>query len=206
MSDVGYGTLAGLVIPAALLRQLGGPRSCAAGLRMLAAAACAYVAAGALAHEARFVLAGLVVAAVFGALGGRVPLRAGTRRPGGPAALVLGLSVVAALPGLLYVLQLAGEERDGLGQPDAHLGLGHWAALAAAALAAVFVALLEGIAADGLVLSGLTASAVVLVWAVTCLVYPASAGAVDGTWAAVAIWWSLAFAAATLRASRSSPR
>ena len=53
--------------------------------------------------------------------------------------------------------------------------------------AAVFVALLEGIAADGLVLSGLTASAVVLVWAVTCLVYPASAGAVDGTWAAVAI-------------------
>jgi hypothetical protein len=49
VSDVGYGTLAGLVIPIGLLALAHAPRRNLAGIQQLAAAALAYLLAGALA-------------------------------------------------------------------------------------------------------------------------------------------------------------
>ena len=54
-------------------------------------------------------------------------------------------------------------------------------------------------------LPAFTASAAVLAWAVTCLAYPNSAGALGPAWAGLAVAWAVAFALATLREQRRSP-
>ena len=51
VTDVGYGTLAGLVIPIGLLAQTRSPETRVAGLQQVAAAAVAFLLAGALAGE-----------------------------------------------------------------------------------------------------------------------------------------------------------
>ena len=55
-----------------------------------------------------------------------------------PSLPLLLLAVLAWGPGSQYVLHMAFNERNGVLPADAHLGLGHWAALSAAALAALF--------------------------------------------------------------------
>jgi hypothetical protein len=121
------------------------------------------------------------------------------RRPNVP---LLVLALAACAPGSQYALHMAFNQRDGVLPDDAHLGLRHWAALAAATLAVLFTALVAALRADGFVLPAFTASGAVLAWAVTCFVYPNSAGALGPVWAALAVGWAFAFALSAVREQR----
>jgi hypothetical protein len=205
VSDVGYGTLAGLVIPIGLLTQLRRPERHLAGLQQVALAALAYLAAGTLTGQQPLLLAGgLVAATAVGALHpDRRALLRGLQRPSLP---LLALALVAAAPGSQYALHMAFNQRDGVLPADAHLGLGHWAALSAAALAALLAALLGSFRTPGFAIPSFTAAAAALAWGITCLLYPGSAGALSPAWAGLAIAWALAFAAATVvETSRAGP-
>ena len=101
---------------------------------------------------------------------------------------------------------MAFNQRDGVLPADAHLGLGCWAALSAAALAALFAAILAALRASDSMVPGLTSAVAVLAWAITFLAYPHSAGALGPAWAAPAVAWALAFAAAVVRDDRSARR
>jgi hypothetical protein len=202
VSDVGYGTLAGLVIPIGLFAQTRRASLNIAGLQQVALAALAYLAAGALTGQRPLLAAGGVVIAAAAAVGALHPARRGLlRRPHRPSLLLFVLALAAAAPGSQYALHMAFNQRDGVLPADAHIGLGHWAALSAAALAA----LLASLRTPGFTVPGLTAAAAVLTWAVTSLAYPESAGALGPAWAGLAIAWAITFAGATLDARRLTP-
>ena len=203
VSEVGYGSLAGLIIPVGLLSQAWKPELHLAGLQQVALAAFAYLAAGSITGQRPLILAGVLttVAAIgVGALRpGRQALIPQSRRP---SLLLLALALAAAAPGSQYALHMAYNQRDGTLPDDAHLGLGHWAALSAAAIATLLAALLASLRTPGFTIPGLTSAAAVLTWATTCLLYPYSAGALNRTWAGLAVAWALAFGAATIHARR----
>jgi AAA ATPase domain len=148
--------------------------------------------------ERPLLLAGAVVASATAALTalhpGRRQLATLPRRPSLP---LLALAAAACLPGSQYALHMAFNQRDGVLPADAHLGLGHWAALSAAALATLLAALVAALRTSGFTIPAYTAAAAALAWALTCLVYPNSAGSLSPTWAELAIAWAIAFAATT---------
>ncbi len=207
VSDVGYGTLAGLVIPIGLLSQVRAPRRHLAGLQMVAAAGLAYLVAGLLAGERPLLVAAATVAAAVGVLVALHPdRRAFVAWPGRPSTVLLVLALAASAPGSQYALHMAFNQRNGVLPADAHLGLQHWAALTAAALAALLAALLAAFRTRGFAIPAFTACAATLAWATTCLVYPESAGALGRTWAGLAIAWAAVFALATARELRGAAR
>ena len=119
-----------------------------------------------------------------------------------PSLLLLAFALAAAAPGSQYALHMAYNQRNDVPPADAHLSLGHWAALSAAAIATLLAALLASLRTPGFTIPGLTSAAAVLTWATTCLLYPDSAGALNHAWAGLAIAWALAFSAATIHARR----
>ena len=191
VSDVGYGTLAGLLIPAGLLAHARNPARQIAGLQQVGAAAVAYVAAGALTADRRFLLAGALVAGSCALLAVLHPVRRQlVVLPRRPSALLLLLAVAAWLPGWQYALHMAVNQRDNVLPADSHLGLGHWAALSAAAIATLLAALLAALRTSGSAIPAGTAVAAMLTWGITCLACPRSAGALGSAWAALAITWA----------------
>lgn len=188
-SDVGYGTLAGIVMPAALLARWRG--RCHAGLGQLWVTALALLIAGVAAAEVPLLVAAAVVAAAALGLGERRVARS-ARQPRSRPLIVLAL--VACWPATRYAFDMAANQRHGVEPLDAHLALHAWAALAAAALAALFTTLLAAARGDAAAVGALSAASAVAVWAAACLVYPRSAGAVAAPWAWTALAWGAAVA------------
>jgi hypothetical protein len=203
VTDVGFGTLTGLVIPIALLAQTGRPASQATGAWQLGVAALAFLVAGLLAGERRLLVAAVVVAAAAAAV---VALQSGRGRPlrglGRPRLPMLVLALAACAPGSQYALHMAFNQRNGVLPADAHLGLQHWAALSAATLAALLTALIASLRREAFAIPGLTAAAAVLAWGAACLAYPDAAGSLSRAWAWPAVAWAALFALATVRERR----
>jgi hypothetical protein len=158
VSDVGYGALAGLVIPVGLLAQLHRPARRVAGVQQVAAAALACLVAGTLARERPLLVAGGIVAGAVVLVAALHPARRSLLARPRPSIPLLVLALAACLPGSQYVLHMACNERDGVLPADAHLGLQHWAALAAAALAVLFTALVAAVRTEGFAIPAFTAS------------------------------------------------
>ena len=207
VTDVGYGTLAGLVIPIGLLTQTRSPEKRVAGLQQVAAAAVAFLLAGAITGERPLLAAAAAVTLATAALAALHPMRRLlVRRPARPSLPLLALAVAACAPGSQYALHTAFNQRNGVLPADAHLGLQHWAALSAAALAALFAALLASLRTVGFAIPGFTAAAAVFAWALACLAYPHSAGGLSPTWAVLSIAWACAFALTTRHEQKKTYR
>jgi hypothetical protein len=203
VTDVGFGTLTGLGIPIALFSQTRRPASQATGIWQLGAAALAFLVAGLLAGERGLLVAAAAVAAAAAAVvalqSDRSRLLRGLGRPRLP---MLVLALAACAPGSQYALHMAFNQRNGVLPADAHLGLQHWAALSAAALAAFFTALLASLRREAFTTPGLTAAAAVLAWGAACLAYPHAAGSLSPAWAWPTVAWAALFALATVREHR----
>ena len=181
VTDVAWGCLAGLLLPAACLAQLRRPRPDALLLCAAGAAGCIVAAV----TETRF----LVVAAAATAIGvvlwwlggaGAVRLRL---RP-----VALALAVVLAVPLVVWAVRLAGE-RSATG--DAHVTLDAVPALAAFAIAAPAAAVAAALTASRLVATCVGLGVAYLGFAsVTSPHDEASAGIV---WGALALAWGVAF-------------
>ena len=118
-----------------------------------------------------------------------------------PSVALLAAALAACLPGTLYALHMAVNQRDGVLPADSPLGLGHWAALSAAALTTLFTAVLAGLC-EARRVHGFSAAAAASLWALTCVAYPESAGALGRTWAGLALVWAAAFALLSHREAR----
>jgi len=203
VTDVGFGTLTGLVIPVGLLMQTRSSAIRTTGALQLGLAALAFLVAGLVADERPLFLAAAVVAVAAGAiLALQRPQARRHRVARRPRFAMLVLALAACGPGSQYALHMAFNQRDGVLPADAHLGLQQWAALSAASLAALFTALLASLRREAFLAPGLTAAAAVLAWGTTCLAYPESAGAIGSTWGWLAVSWAAAFALATLDQGR----
>ena len=204
--DVGYGTLAGIVVPVAFLSQVRRRRPPIAGLQLALAAALAYLLAGVLGGDPTFYVYAAVLAtatALVLALQPR-PARILAR---GRALLAPALLALAAVgPLVAYALEMAENQRDNLPPVDAHAELGAWAALTAAALTVAFAALLAAAGTEGFVVPGLAAAAAAAAWGAVTLVYPDHAGAKGTGWGLAAVLWALAFAAAVAWSARTAAR
>ena len=205
VAEVGYGALAGILLPVGFLAQLRDPAGRIAGLQQVAAAVPAYVAAGLLGDDGDFLPFAAIVAAAAAIAVLLHPARKRfvtgvTFRP----RLAL-LALAMAVPAALYGLEAAKNQRDGIPPLalDSHGPLNSWAALAAAAFAVALVALLTSLGTDGFPIPGWSAGAAVAVWALTSLAHPGDPGSEGRVWASLALAWALVFVAAVERERRA---
>ncbi|MBA2460803.1 MAG: hypothetical protein H0V45_03390 [Actinobacteria bacterium] len=200
--DVGYGSLAGIVLPAALLSQIRTPEHRIAGIQLVFLVAPAYLTAGVLGSDPTFYRFAAAAGAVGGLLAAVHPARETLLRPGRALRLPALLALVASGPLVLYGLERLADQRNGVPPIDSHAGLGAWAALAAAALAAALAALLAAVGTEGFTVPGFAAAAALAAWGIVTLRYPAHAGAEGRGWAVAACGWALAFGLAIERERR----
>jgi hypothetical protein len=205
VAEVGYGALAGILLPVGFLSQLRTPERRIAGLQQVAAAVPAYVGAGLLGGDDDFLpFAAIVAAATATALA----LHPARRRflAGAKFRPFLGLLAFAiAVPAVLYGLEAAANQRDGIPPlaSDSHGPLNSWAALAAAAFAVALVALLTSLGTGGFSIPGWSAGAAVGVWGVVALAHPDNPGSEGRVWASLAVAWAVVFVAAVERERRA---
>ena len=198
VGEVGYGALAGILIPAGLLAQLRSPVRRIAGLQQVAAAIPAYVLAGALGDDDDFFpFAAIVVAATAIAVGLH-PARSRFLARGSIRSPLALLALAIAVPAVLYGLELAANQRDGVPPLalDSHGPLNSWAALGAAAFAVALTAVLTALRTEGFPIPGWSAAAAAAVWGATALAHPDDPGTEGRGWAAFAIAWAIVFALA----------
>ncbi len=114
------------------------------------------------------------------------------------------LALAAAVPLIVYGLEAAANQRDGV-LPlafDSHGPLNSWAALAAAAFSVVLVALLTSLGTEGFPIAGWSAGAAAAVWGFTALAHPNDPGSEGRVWASLAVVWAPVFIAAVERERR----
>jgi len=205
VSEVGYGALAGIIIPVGFLAQLRSPERRIAGLQQVAATVPAYIAAGVLGGDDDFLpFAATVAVAVAITLAlhpapRRFVARGTTFRP-----VLALLALAAAVPLTVYGLEAAANQRADLPPLafDSHGPLNSWAALAAAAFSAALVALLASLGTEGFPIAGWSAGAAAVVWGLTSLAHPNDPGSEGRVWASLAVVWALVFIAAVERERR----
>ena len=119
--------------------------------------------------------------------------------------MLLGLGAVAALPCLVYATRMISAQRRGLPPLDAKSnGMHHWTVMAALGLAVVGLAVLASLGTNGWRIPAWSAALAAIVWGLSSVRAPTTAGAEDRGWAIAAIAWALAVLAATIR-GRSQP-
>lgn len=116
------------------------------------------------------------------------------------------LSLAVAVPAVLYGLEAATSQRDGVPPLalDSHGPLNSWAALAAAAFAVALVALLTSLGTGGFPIPGWSAGAAAAVWGLTALAHPDDPASEGRGWASFAVVWAVVFVAAVERERRRS--
>jgi hypothetical protein len=206
VAEVGYGTLAGILLPVGVLAQLRSPERRIAGLQQVAAAVPAYLAAGVLGEDDDFLPFAATVALAAAITVALHPARdrfvaAARFRP-----FLALLALAMAVPAVLYGLEAAANQRDGIPPLalDSHGPLNSWAALAAAAFAVALVALLTALGTGGFPIPGWSAGAAVAVWGLTSLAHPNDPGSEGRLWASLAVAWAVIFVAAVERERRRS--
>lgn len=204
VAEVGYGALAGILIPVGFLAQLRAPERRIAGLQQVAATVPAYIIAGALGGDDDFFPFAAIVAVATAVAVGLHPARS-RFLAGGRFRPLLALPALAmAVPAFLYGLEAAANQRGGVPPLalDSHGPLNSWAALGAAAFAVALVALLASLGTEGFPIPGWSVAAAVAAWGATALAHPDDSGSEGGSWAVYAVAWAVVFAAAVERERR----
>lgn len=198
VAEVGYGALAGILLPVGFFAQLRAPAGRIAGLQQVAAAVPAYVAAGVLGGDGDFLPFAAIVAAAVAIAVLLHPARRRFVARGKFRPLLALLALPMAVPAILYGLEAAANQRGGVPPLalDSHGPLNSWAALAAAAYAVALVALLTSLGTDGFPIPGWSAGAAVATWALSSLAHPADPGSEGQVWASLALAWAIVFVAA----------
>lgn len=204
VAEVGYGALAGILIPVGFLAQLRSPERRIAGLQQVAAVIPAYLLAGALGGDDDFFPFAAIVAAATAIAVLLHPARARLLSTGRVRPLPALLALALTIPAFLYGLEATGNQRDAVPPLalDSHGPLSSWAALGAAAFAVALVALLASLGTQGFPIPGWSAAAAAAAWGTTVLAHPDDPGTHGRGWAAFALAWAVLFAAALERERR----
>jgi hypothetical protein len=122
----------------------------------------------------------------------------------GFSALLMGLTVAAAIPLLWFASSAASLQRNGI-PLDPHVKNDHWTLMASMAIAIVLVAFLSAFKFPGWKISARCAGAGLFLYGMISTVYPDRAGAEGTGWGIAALLGGLGFIAAAEWEARRAP-
>jgi len=178
VSDLGYGAIGGIVVPAGFLFAWQDARA----LRQVFAAAFAYALAGLVSTDHRYVGLGALVAVAGLVLAALLPDRSRIVRFRPTATLVL-LAAALAVPLVVYGVHMARNYADGTPPYDSHIGLDQWTGLAAMAFGLPLSVLCGRLGA-------LSAALAAAIFGVGSIVYPDKPGSAGLTWGLAVLVWA----------------
>jgi hypothetical protein len=200
--NMGYGALYGTILTTAFLVQTWRPERKVSAFYQILDVALATAIAGAIATRGFWVL-GLFILVAYIILLGLHPYRSELLRPRreGFSPLLLGLTVVGAVPLIWFALSAAKLQRNGL-PFDPHVQDDHWTLMAAMAIGIVLVAFLSSFKFRGWLISAWSAAAALFLYGLISAIYPDRAGSEGTGWGIVAMAGAVVFAAAAQWESR----
>lgn len=189
-----YGVIAAIVLPAAFLLLLAASESVAA-LQQVVAVAVAFALAGPLALDPLSFISVTTLAVMLAILWGLRSVRLPLWPPPVASIRLFALTSAAAVPWLVYALQMAANGRAGL-PPDESAGrpqAGGWAGAVAVALVIILLGLLAATKTRGWRLPAFSAAATAFVFGLVSILNPHAPGSAGSLWGALAIGWSVLF-------------
>jgi hypothetical protein len=193
--DMGFGALFGAILTVGLLVQNWRPERKVSAFYQTLDVAVAVIVASALATSGFFIL-GVFVLIGYGILFVLHPYRSQVLHPQreGFSPILLGLTLVGAIPLIWYALSAAKLQRNGLAI-DPHVKNDHWTLMAAMAIGIVLVAFLSAFKFRGWLISAWCAAAALFLYGLISVVYPHKAGSEGTGWGLVAMAGGFVFAA-----------
>lgn len=194
--DMGFGALFGAILTTGFLVQNWRPERKISPFYQILHAGLATAIAGALTTRG-FGLVGLFILVAYGILFALHPYRSELLHPvrEGFSALLLGLSVLGAIPLIWFALTTARLERNGL-PTDPHVKMDHWTMMSAMAIGIVLVGFLSAFKFRGWRISAWSAGAAIFLYGLISTVYFDRPGSEGKGWGIVAMAGGLVFIAA----------
>jgi hypothetical protein len=194
--DMGYGALYGAILTMGFLVLNWRPEKKVSPFYQILDVALATAIAGAIATRG-FAMLGLFILVAYVILFVLHPYRSELLHPQreGFSPILMGLTVLGAIPLIWYALAMAKLQRDGV-PIDPHVKNDHWTLMAAMAIGIVLVGFLSAFKFRGWRISAWCAAAALFLYGLISVVYPHKAGAEGTGWGLVAMAGGLVFAAA----------
>jgi hypothetical protein len=194
--NMGYGALYGAILTTGFLVQNWRPERKISAFYQILDVALATVIAGAISTSA-FALAGVFIAVAYVILLALHPYRSELLHPQreGFSPVLMGLTIVGAIPLIWYALVVAKFQRDGV-PADPHVNMDHWTTMAAMAIGIVLVGFLSAFKFRGWRISARSAGAAIFLYGLISTVYPDRAGSEGTGWGFVAMAGGVLFVAA----------
>lgn len=205
VTEVGYGALVGIIFTIGVASQLRGPERRIAGVQQAALVAPALLIGSAIASDDQNVVPALMVLVGVAVLWALHPARGEVLAPGpevSPA--LLAITLLAAVPLIVYALEMGAQARDLVGPPHHVQRL---STMAAMAIALVLVGLLASLRTRGWRVPVWSGAAAAIAFGLVSVIFPDHPGAAGLTWGAVAIGGGVLFVAlAEWELRRTLPR
>ncbi|MGH3004898.1 MAG: serine hydrolase [Gaiellaceae bacterium] len=202
VTDLGYGVLVGIILTTGLLVQLRRPERKIAGVQQAFLVIAALVVGSAIASDSQDLVPALILLPALGILLALHPARDEFLRRG--AALswtLLAITVIGAVPLVVYALDMGAQARDLVGPPHHVQRL---STMAAMAVAIVLTGLLAALRTQGWRIPAWSAGAGAIVFGLASVAFPDQPGAAGRGWGGVAIAGGVLFIAmAELEAGRA---
>ena len=200
--DMGFGALYGAILTVGFLVQTWRPEKKVSPFYQILDVALATAIAGAIATSG-FAMLGLFILVGYVILFVLHPSRSELLHPHreGFSPILLGLTVLGAIPLVWYALAMAKLQRNGL-PVDPHVNEDHWTLMAAMAIGIVLVGFLSAFKFRGWRISAWSAAAALFLYGAISTLYPHKAGSEGTGWGLVAMAGGLVFAAAAHWESR----
>jgi hypothetical protein len=202
--DMGFGALYGAILTTGFLVQNWRPERKISAFYQILDVALATAIAGAIATSG-FAALGLFVLVAYVILLVLHPYRSELLHPQreGFSPVLLGLTVLGAIPLIWFALSAAKLQRNGLAI-DPHVKNDHWTLMAAMAIGIVLVAFLSAFKFKGWLISAWSAAGALFLYGLISTVYPHKAGSEGTGWGLAAMAGAFVFAAVAHWESRKS--
>lgn len=190
---LGWAALVGLLLAVPALAQLRRPERKIGAMQQIAAVVVAIILGYTVAGDFQLPNA-LVVFAILGLIVALHPARSEFFRAHRPSLALLAMTVLAAIPLVLYALD-QGELQRTLPAGELHTEGEHWADMAKLAFAIPLVALVASLGSRGSRIAAWSAGAATALIGAASIVYPNQASSLGRGWGALALAGGLLFAA-----------
>jgi hypothetical protein len=195
--NMGFGALFGAILTTAWLVQNWRPERKVSAFYQILDVGLAMIIAALLSTAAAVAIGGVAVLVAYGIALALHPYRSELLHPRreGFSPLLLGLTVIGAVPLIGFALTTAKYQRDGL-PVDPHVSMNHWVTMSAMAIGIVLVALLSSFKFSGWRITARCAAAALFLYGLISAVYPTHAGAEGRGWAFAAMAGAIVFVVA----------
>jgi hypothetical protein len=201
VTELGYGTLVGIILTIGLLAQLRAPQRKIAGVQQAALVIPAMLIGSAIASDSQNVVPALILVPALGILLALHPAREEfLRRGAGFSRKLLAITILAAVPLIAYALDIGAQARDLVGPPHHVQRL---STMAAMAIAVVLVGLLAALRTRGWRIPAWSVGTAAIVFGFASIAFPDDPGAVGRGWGTLAIAGGVLFIAVAESEGRS---